>query len=231
MDIKFSPIQEYLFIVIGCGGIGGNLARDLPKIAFNEVLKHFIVLVDGDNVDKKNLVRQPYQAQDLGKNKARVLASKINTFYHISALYHDQYIVDLELNQICKKYERYVPVFLGCVDNDATRELIEKTYFLQKKAVYIDGANSVNEGNVFASCIIDGIQYGKTRGQVYQLSNDDNPGLKSCEDLVAEGNTQILITNAKIALVMLEQIYTLLNDFCIKVGVTDVDRFKIIHYS
>ncbi|MFR5598913.1 MAG: ThiF family adenylyltransferase, partial [Holdemania filiformis] len=71
--------MEYLFIIVGVGGTGSLLARDLPKLLIGT--NHKMILVDGDRVEKKNMLRQSYQDQDIGENKAVSLAAKINTFY------------------------------------------------------------------------------------------------------------------------------------------------------
>lgn len=229
MDNNIILIQQpKIFIVIGCGGIGGNLVRDIPKLLLGSK-NNKLMLIDGDIVDENNLRRQPYQNQDLNKNKARALASKINSFYSVETLYYDKYLTNCELEDICNKYPNYIPVFLGCVDNDATRKIIENAFMKQEESIYIDGANSLHEGNIYISYKKKSELYGKLRSDVYELNNDINPGLKSCEDLIAEGNSQILITNLKIATLMLEHVYSILTGF-VKVGVTDVDRFKIIHY-
>ena len=68
----------YCFIIVGAGGIGGNVARDLPKLMTGRSNDKMII-IDGDKVEEKNCVRQPYQKQDIGQNKARVLARKINS--------------------------------------------------------------------------------------------------------------------------------------------------------
>lgn len=218
-----------LFIIIGCGGVGGNLIRDLPKLLIGLEKRAIMMLVDGDKIEKSNLVRQPYQDQDIGENKARILSRKINTFYKMNALYFDYYLLGLELNDICLKYPFHLPIFLGCVDNDTTRRIIETNFKMQKNAIYIDGANTVEAGNVYMASKFGNEFYGKLRSEVYDLTQDTNPGELSCEALVSKGNTQILVTNEKIALAMLEHVYTFLTGH-INPGVTIVERFKILHY-
>ena len=221
--------NKLLFIVIGCGGVGGNLVRDLPKLLIGMEDKSLMMLIDGDKVEKKNLVRQPYQEQDIDDNKARVLSRKINTFYNLRTLFYDKYLLSSELDDICKKHSDYIPVFLGCVDNDKTRKIIEDNFKLQNTAIYIDGANTVNDGNVYVVGIFNGEIIGKLRSDVYILEDDINPGELSCEDLVSKGNTQILITNEKIAMTILEHVYSLITSN-LNVGVTVIERFKILHY-
>ena len=72
---------RYKFYVIGVGGTGSLLARDLPKLLLGT--SHKMMLVDGDTVESKNIERQGYQSQDVGDNKALALSRKINSLYPI----------------------------------------------------------------------------------------------------------------------------------------------------
>lgn len=42
---------KYVFIIVGAGGTGSLLARDLPKLLIGT--EHKIVIVDGDHVEEK----------------------------------------------------------------------------------------------------------------------------------------------------------------------------------
>ena len=228
-------MAKYIFVIIGVGGIGGNVARDLPKLIINT--KHKMMLVDGDTVEKKNCVRQPFQTQDVGENKARVLSRKINSFYPLKCTYLDGYITACELQVLLDRHIKsgYVPVLIGAVDNDATRELIEEAFNSFENAILIDGANGEYEGNVYCCYRDGGKQYGKKRSDIYPLKKDINPGTIGCEEQIARGSLQFLITNNKVASVMLEYIYeVILNDFntssSIPKGVTKIERFKTLYY-
>lgn len=226
-------MQKYLFIVIGCGGIGGNLIRDLPKLILNQNQK--MIIVDGDSVEKKNCVRQPFQEQDIGLNKARVLARKINSFYPVECLYLDKYISGKEIDVLIRNNGNdRIPYLIGCVDNDSTRKLIEEAFDRLSDAVLLDGANGQYEGNIYCAYRKNGQQFGKKRSDVYPLKKDFNPGTAGCEDRVARGETQYLITNNKVAAVMLEYIYAaLIHPFAEKdypKGGSKIERFETIYF-
>lgn len=222
--------RPYVFIVIGVGGIGGAVCRDLPKLLIDS--NHKLILVDGDTVEEKNCKRQPYQTQDIKKNKARILARKINSFYDVECEFLDSYITNEELQVLAEKYEEYTPFFIGCVDNDATRRLIEKAYLKYENSILIDGANSEYEANVYVSYKEDNVKHGPIRSEVYELSNDRNPGLASCEEKISQGATQYLITNNKVASSILEHIFPfLIRSKELYEGVTDIGRFKEIHFN
>lgn len=222
--------MDCIFIIIGVGGIGGCLARDLPKLMINRS-SDAMLLIDGDTIQEKNCVRQPYQKQDIGINKSRALAKKINSFYSIDCYFHDKYLsCSKELEDLCEKYDKYIPVFIGCVDNDATRKLIEEAYLKQRAAAYIDGANSEYEGNVYVSYISDYIKNGPIRSNVYKLEDDTNPAEASCEEKVAKGNVQFLVTNNKVSAIMLEHIHSLFKGIkYLRTGVTIVEGLNAFH--
>lgn len=222
--------RPFVFIVIGVGGIGGAVCRDLPKLLIGG--KHKVILVDGDTVEEKNCKRQPYQKQDVGINKARSLARKINSFYDIECESFDKYITHEELLTLADKHNQYTPFFIGCVDNDATRKLIEQSYLSFENAVLIDGANSEYEANVYISYKRGGEKYGPIRSEVYELSKDRNPGLASCETQISQGAVQYLITNNKVSATILEHIFPfLINEENKHEGVTDIGRFKEVHFN
>lgn len=221
--------MRYCFILVGAGGIGGNVARDLPKLLVKQ--DHKMIVIDGDTVEEKNCVRQPFQTQDVGQNKARVLARKINSFYNIDCEARDFYITDKELDVIVAHCSDYVPVFIGCVDNDKTRKLIEKAYIEYKgSAVYIDGANSEFDGNIYISRKDSDNKYGPIRSDVYKLDDDINPGLVGCEIKASKGEMQYLITNNKIAAWIIDVVYDIIRNghYNLKTGVIVIERFNVL---
>lgn len=220
--------MKYVFIVVGVGGTGSLVARDIPKLIYNN--ENEMILIDGDAVEKKNMVRQSYQTHDIGENKAIALSRKINTFYGCICEAYDKYITKDEIIAILDKYSNFVPVLIGCVDNDKTRALLEETFDQLNQCIYIDSANSEHEGNVYIAVKEGDKRGGKLRGEAYKLSDDLHPSDKSCEDQVAEGNVQYLVTNLKMATTIIEHISYILHG-SIKAGVSVVHRFETVHYG
>ena len=94
--------------IIGVGGVGSWLA---PSIALLEGSRN-VVLVDGDELEMKNLNRQLFTFSDIGKNKAEALAAKykcqhIPSFYSVGLVEH----VDTDW-------------LLCCVDNNPARNSV-----------------------------------------------------------------------------------------------------------
>ena len=65
-------------LLVGCGGTGGcffsKMVRFLTSIEFHGIDFRFR-MIDGDRVEAKNIGRQPFLLEDVGKNKAVALAS------------------------------------------------------------------------------------------------------------------------------------------------------------
>lgn len=220
--------MKYVFIIVGVGGTGSLLARDLPKLMIGSSNK--MVIIDGDIVEDKNRKRQAYQKHDVGCNKAIALSAKINSFYGCICEAIDMYVTKNEIKVCLEKYRGYIPVIIGCVDNDKTRILLENTFNNIDTCIYLDSANSEYEGNVYSCVKNGGVKKGPLRSETYELDKDVHPINKSCQEQAAEGNTQFIVTNMKMANVLFEHIYNLLIKK-MKVGVTCVGRFKTVHYE
>lgn len=219
---------RYVFIIIGVGGTGSLLARDLPKLLIDT--PHKMLLVDGDVVEKKNMLRQSYQEQDIGEHKAVALSSKINTFYNTHCEALGMFLTKNEIVEYCEQNIVYTPVIIGCVDNDATRKIIEDTFNQLDWCYYLDSANGEYEGNIYIAYKLDGKKRGVLRSDVYKLADDLHPTDESCEIQASKGNVQFLVTNAKMSIYLLEHCNALLN-LELKGGVQDVKRFGSVFYQ
>lgn len=219
--------MNFNFYVVGVGGTGSLLARDLPKLLIGT--DHIITLIDGDTVERNNMKRQSYQEHDIGENKAISLSKKINTFYSTNCFAVDQYVTKENLVELINKKASYIPVIIGCVDNNKTRKILEFTVKKVNQCIYIDSANSEFEGNIYVAIKHHKLVKGPLRSKVYKLKNDKHPSEISCQEQAAKGNVQYLVTNNKMASVLLEHIQMLLmND--LRVGVTSVKRLEEVHY-
>lgn len=220
--------MRFMFYVVGVGGTGSLLARDLAKLLIGTSNK--MCLIDNDIVEKKNIIRQGYQKQDIGDNKAIALSRKINSLYSVGCLFLDEYANDVNLLNHIKNHERYTPIIVGCVDNDQTRMVLEKVVNHLDEVVYLDSANSEWDGNVYIYIKNHDKTSGKMRGQCYKLENDKHPDELSCQDYVASGNVQYLVTNTKMAVSLLEHCTALIHHK-LKGGVQIVKRFETVFYE
>ncbi len=216
-----------IFVIVGVGGTGSLLARDIPKLIIQT--SHCMAVIDGDRVEEKNMVRQSYQKHDISENKASALSKKINTFYGNICEAIDKYVTKDEIITFLQKYKYHVPVLVGCVDNDKTRHLLEETYHKLDQCIYLDSANSEYDGNVYVKAKLNNNEIGVLRSECYKLSDDLHPSDRSCEEQAAIGNTQYFVTNLRMATVLLEHISAIVHGE-VKEGVTIVKRFEEIHY-
>lgn len=219
---------KYVFIIVGAGGTGSLLARDLPKLLIDT--PHKMLIIDGDHVEKKNMKRQSYQEQDIGEFKAVALSSKINTFYDTRCEALGFFLSKDEIIEYCENNFQYTPVIIGCVDNDATRKILEDTFNRLDRCYYLDSANGEYNGNIFIAKKINGKKSGALRSESYKLSDDLHPLDESCEVQASKGNVQFLVTNAKMSIYLLEHCNALLQ-LELKGGVQSVKRFNSIFYE
>lgn len=149
----YDSFQNYIatyniVFVIGCGGTGGYLIRDLGRyistLPYQD--KTLVVLVDGDKVELKNLTRQNFIAKDLNINKAEVMAKRYSNHYNIQMVSFPHHItkdnitdlmsikalgdlIDTNFKlQAIKTYDTDRSIvnlsIISCVDNNGTRKLL-----------------------------------------------------------------------------------------------------------
>lgn len=154
----YEPFEDttYHFIVIGAGGTGGYLIPSLARMvsiknnerrALNKKT-HSITIVDSDEVEQKNLLRQQFVANDVGKNKAEVMARRYGRSFNEPISYVDRYLENKEqLNELMNKDNSLdvVRVIIDCVDNNKTRLIIKET--VDERAKYATKIISLSSGN------------------------------------------------------------------------------------
>lgn len=88
---------------------------------------------------------------DVNKSKSAVLGSRYQRVYpniHIS--YVDSYVRDKEqlmnlLNKGISWNRCYMPILVGCVDNNATRKIFDEVFNEMEEIIYIDSGNGTND--------------------------------------------------------------------------------------
>ena len=70
--MKYPKTAPVKVIIIGAGGTGGYVIPHLYRIGFATERSMRILVCDGDVVEEKNLIRQNFVEQDVGRNKAQV---------------------------------------------------------------------------------------------------------------------------------------------------------------
>ena len=170
---------HYQIIIIGAGGTGSWLASFLSRFNKN------VIMVDGDEVEPKNLARQNFEPDDIYKNKASVVAAK-NEF----ALSVDEYLTSTEiLDQISDSQKDATPIVIGAVDNNNTRILINEWMEQQSNAIWIDGGNNEVNGQTIIhikkdGSVVEGYESPMKVEPGLAVSNDDErrPDEISCAE-------------------------------------------------
>lgn len=135
--------NRYGITVVGCGGTGGFVAEGLCRILNTDVK---LMLVDFDRVEERNLGRQNFVREDLGKVKSEALAHRLSQKYNRAIGYS---VVPISMTPV-----DYSGLFIGCVDNGKARKDIELKFdsiaqpYQNSNYWWIDAGNGENFGQV-----------------------------------------------------------------------------------
>ncbi len=152
--------------IVGVGGTGGFVAADVCQLLWGlkqerlaahaaPRLRGFgplppgtperswcgtvpdVLLIDGDSIERPNVVRQAFVPADVGRPKALVLAERMGAFALAVSAYPRYLGTQTDLKDLVP--ERSVVV--GCVDNAATRRLLHEQLLRYRDVVYVDSGN------------------------------------------------------------------------------------------
>lgn len=150
-------------VVVGVGGTGGFVAANAARLlwglkqqrlaahaepGFAAALPHDfgefppegvpdVLLVDGDLVERKNVVRQEFRPADVRRPKALVLAERMSP-YALTVSAYPRYL------NAATPFRELVPegaIVVGCVDNAATRRILHERLSGYRDVVYLDAGN------------------------------------------------------------------------------------------
>jgi molybdopterin/thiamine biosynthesis adenylyltransferase len=129
-------VPQINVFVIGVGGVGSWTAEKLAKMAFVD-----LTLIDGDKLEEKNLDRQLFGPEDIGKNKAKAFADKIaknNRFVVFIPEYFQAGLLEFKSSDI----------LLCCADNHSCRREVLAACD-QFKCRAIIGANEFTDAEAY----------------------------------------------------------------------------------
>lgn len=193
-------------VVVGCGGTGSHYIKELGRLLYGMGAKEKVklILVDGDYVEEKNLVRQAFLPQDIGYNKAQVMAEILSQAYGITAEFYDKYIdTPADLEQLVGKDD--VVLLIGCVDNHQCRQSMHRFYQSRQHCIYMDSANEYSVGEVVIGSKIGGIEMYADRCEYFpEILEAQEPkrSEESCEVLNVSA-PQHMLTNQLAAWILL----------------------------
>lgn len=163
---SYAPIENIL--IIGCGGTGAYVISHLSRLLgiLNKNNKKMgienisLFLADGDMVESKNLGRQHFIISDVGKNKASALAERYSNAFgiEINVIPNDiEKLSDFSFLLKMKKNSASGDLVVGCVDNNASRKVINEWFCCDKNndvdiswrpRFWIDCGNEEKSGQV-----------------------------------------------------------------------------------
>lgn len=150
-----------LVIIVGAGGTGSYFIEDVVHY-FNALKgKRHIVVVDGDVVEEKNLLRQGFLKKDLHKGKAESLVSRYRKIVRedITIEAKNQFINSVEDVLEIAMEDNYSEITLvSCVDNNMARlRLTFAMYALRDvckvEVRFVDSGNAEWHGQTITSVL------------------------------------------------------------------------------
>lgn len=208
--------MKYTIIVVGCGGTGSHYVKELGRLLYgmgDRKNQPRLILVDGDLVEEKNLVRQAFMKQDIGCNKAQVMAEILQQTYGILAEYVDSYIdAPLDLEKLVAPDD--MVVLVGCVDNHQCRQSMHNFYESRKHGIYMDSANEYSAGEVVVGSRIGGVEMYPDRCAYFPdilEAHEKRRSEESCEVLNVSA-PQHMLTNQLAAWILLVNTARFLDD-------------------
>ena len=162
-------------VIFGAGGTGGWFIPKLVKIINDVSLKGKrcptrIILVDGDTVEEKNLLRQNFIQNDIGRNKAQVLVQRYAPLLDPNSgcimSYLDKYVTSErnfpreipeedadyyhDILNIENTLRGNIAMYINLIDNAVTRKCIHLSA-LENNFLVIDVANDKYNGQLSVS--------------------------------------------------------------------------------
>jgi len=130
-------LRDARALIVGCGALGNELVKNLAWLGFGKV-----TIVDYDDVEYSNVSRGLFEKEDIGKNKADVLAEKVSR--------NSPYV---KITPIAKRVEECAPEELDCqvmisgLDNMPTRVWLA-SFCVSNEIPLIDGGIKEFQGRV-----------------------------------------------------------------------------------
>ena len=140
--------------VVGCGGTGGFVAEALCRLFTGRDATIF--LVDHDQVEPHNVLRQNFYAADVGGYKSEVLAKRLSRSYGRTVGYSTLPFAEYKDSGAPVDGYPGLPrrsvdadrLLIGCVDNAAARRSMARCSGSDRALWWIDAGNGTKWGQV-----------------------------------------------------------------------------------
>ena len=214
----------YTIALVGCGGTGSHLAYTLARLAAHcresGGPRLTLAFIDGDLVERKNVGRQLFASSDVGKNKAMVLAARLNAVFGLDILVFPKMLVE----QMVRAGDGDYGILVGAVDNARARLAIRNTLhnLAHQWRIWLDLGNHESSGQVVCGtshaaldrkAMAGAIQHGlcsklPVASVLYPELLEDAPIVPRADCAAAmQDNAQSLMVNQAMAMVGGEYLY------------------------
>lgn len=204
--LKFDPFGLLYVAVVGAGGTGSHLVTLLTEVhkgivALGGAGLH-VTLYDDDEVSYTNTIRQNYGHQEIGRNKAVTLMTRVNLACSLTWTAVPARFTAAQLPASAQIYGPQCPhVVFTCVDTNAARREIGEAFVQSRAGYWIDTGNAQATGQVILS-EPRGVR-GKPRlptpleeyGELLGIDEEDTPSCSALESLTR----QDLMINREVA--------------------------------
>ncbi|MBZ9714485.1 PRTRC system ThiF family protein [Deinococcus multiflagellatus] len=201
--LKFDPFTLLHVTVVGAGGTGSHLVVLLTEL--HKCIQALggqglmVTVFDPDEVSETNVLRQNYHRQDIGRNKAVTLVSRINLACGTGWLARPSIYTGSEL-VVRGQYSAATPhILFTCTDQNAARRQIGAAFGRSGKGYWIDTGNTRTTGQVLLSEPTSKEPHLPSPLKEYgELLADDDQDAPSCSALEAL-TRQDLMVNREVA--------------------------------
>ena len=180
-------------LLIGAGGVASYLMPILQKMQVEELM---ITIMDGDILEERNLDRQLFTNNMIGKNKAEALAEMYAVNSYDSFYKEGSGAITTDTDCV-----------ICCVDNRESRVLIYKDC-MEKKVPFITGANEMFDASGFFADPADYKGRYCLLNMFPDLLNQQVAGGFSCTGVEGEKYPQLAIANQQAAAFILHLLWT-----------------------
>ena len=147
--------NELNITIIGCGGTGSFAAESICRLLTGT--DYQLHLIDPDNVESRNTLRQNFYPSEIGLNKAEALARRLARNFGVPISYSpsrlttschsQQYLYSYNHDTDCPVPDG-VQILLACVDNAAARLAVEAHAVAHYSGWNIDAGNDDKYGQI-----------------------------------------------------------------------------------
>lgn len=182
-------------VVVGCGGIGSWLLGPQMRFLNAEGFGGEVHLWDGDHYSLGNQERQEFAADAIGLNKAEVQAENFRRNYPaLRIVAHPEYVTAENVAEAVTERS----LVLTAVDNHPLRVLVDRHAGELADVCVLSAGNEKLDGNVHVLLRRAGRELTlpllRRHPEIANAKRGDRAEM-GCEELVAQGETQLLVTN------------------------------------